>query len=57
MTTSGHNSQTIVITGGTGGIGYQSALALAKTGAHVVITGRSAPRGEAAALRGAESEG
>ena len=30
----------IVITGGTGGIGYQSAKGIAKTGAKVFITGR-----------------
>jgi NAD(P)-dependent dehydrogenase (short-subunit alcohol dehydrogenase family) len=45
---SGSSKRTIVITGGTGGIGYQSALALAQTGAHVVITGRDPERGEAA---------
>ena len=48
------NSQegrTIVITGGTGGIGYQSALGLAKTGARLLITGRDRERGEAALQR------
>ena len=48
------NSQegrTIVITGGTGGIGYQSALGIAKTGARLLITGRSRERGEAAVQR------
>ncbi|MGB0590020.1 MAG: SDR family NAD(P)-dependent oxidoreductase [Myxococcota bacterium] len=44
-------TRTIVITGGTGGIGYQSALGLAKTGAHVVITGRDKARGEEARRR------
>lgn len=39
---------TIVITGGTGGIGYQSALKLAGTGARILITGRNQARGEAA---------
>lgn len=45
--------QTVLITGGTGGIGYQTARALASGGAQVVITGRDAARGEdaAAAIR------
>ena len=43
--------RTIVITGGTGGIGLQSALTLARTGARVVITGRNTERGEAAKKR------
>jgi len=38
----------ILITGGTGGIGKQTALTLAKMGAHVVVTGRSQASGEAA---------
>jgi len=42
-----HN-KTIVITGGTGGIGKQTALALATLGAQVIITGRSQASGEAA---------
>jgi len=48
------NSQegrTVVITGGTGGIGFQSALGIAKTGAHLLITGRNRERGEAALQR------
>lgn len=44
-------SRTVVITGGTGGIGFQSALGIAKTGAHVAITGRNRERGEAAVQR------
>lgn len=47
-------NRTIVITGGTGGIGLQSALGLARTGARVVITGRNRERGEAARARIAE---
>ena len=39
----------VLITGGTGGIGKQTALALAKLGAHVIVTGRSQESGEAAA--------
>ena len=49
--------RTIVITGGTGGIGYQSALGLAKTGARVIITGRNQERGEAARQRIIEATG
>jgi NAD(P)-dependent dehydrogenase (short-subunit alcohol dehydrogenase family) len=40
--------RTVVITGGTGGIGYQSALGIAKTGGRVVITERSRERAETA---------
>ena len=43
-------SKTVIITGGTGGIGYQSALGIAKTGARVLITGRNQERGEQARL-------
>ena len=38
----------VLITGGTGGIGKQTALTLAKMGAQVVVTGRSQTSGEAA---------
>lgn len=41
-------SRTVVITGGTGGIGFQSAIGIAKTGARVIITGRNRERGEIA---------
>ncbi|RFB78802.1 SDR family oxidoreductase [Methylovirgula sp. 4M-Z18] len=37
-----------VITGATGGIGYETALALAKKGADVLLTGRDAAKGAAA---------
>jgi NAD(P)-dependent dehydrogenase (short-subunit alcohol dehydrogenase family) len=45
--------QTVLVTGGTSGIGYQTARALASSGAQVIITGRDATRGEdaAAAIR------
>lgn len=40
--------KTILITGGTGGIGKQTALALAKLGTQVIVTGRSQASAEAA---------
>jgi NAD(P)-dependent dehydrogenase (short-subunit alcohol dehydrogenase family) len=40
-----------VITGATGGLGYESALALAVAGAEVVLTGRNADKGNAALMR------
>src|ERR1700739_3328057 len=42
-----------VVTGATGGLGYETALALAKAGAEVVLTGRDQGKGEAgvAAIR------
>ena len=43
--------RTIVITGGTGGIGLQSAIGLAKTGARILVTGRNQERGKSAAQR------
>jgi NAD(P)-dependent dehydrogenase (short-subunit alcohol dehydrogenase family) len=41
--------KTVLITGGTGGIGKATAIGLARTGARVGIVGRDAARGEAAA--------
>ena len=38
--------RTILVTGGTGGIGYQTARVLARWGAQVIITGREADSGE-----------
>jgi NAD(P)-dependent dehydrogenase (short-subunit alcohol dehydrogenase family) len=38
----------VVITGATGGLGYETALALAEAGADVVLTGRNASKGETA---------
>src|ERR1700680_677624 len=40
--------KTAVITGATGGLGYETALALAGAGATVVLTGRSDAKGRAA---------
>lgn len=44
MTTDLHG-KTILITGGTSGIGRETAVNLAKMGAHVVVTGRDQERG------------
>jgi NAD(P)-dependent dehydrogenase (short-subunit alcohol dehydrogenase family) len=41
--------RTVLVTGGTGGIGYQTARALAQGGARVLITGRAAGPGQEAA--------
>src|SRR6202790_4051360 len=40
--------RTAVITGATGGLGYETALALAKAGAEVILSGRDAGKGRAA---------
>lgn len=40
----------VLITGGTGGIGKQTAIALARLGAQVIVTGRDRARGEASVL-------
>lgn len=40
----------VLITGGTGGIGKQTAIALARQGANVIVTGRDQARGEAGVL-------
>lgn len=51
MTTGGRvqHRSTVLVTGGTGGIGYHAARLLGSGGHEVVITGRSAERGEEAA--------
>ena len=43
------DGSTVLVTGGTGGIGYQTARALARRGAQLIITGRDADAGERAA--------
>jgi NAD(P)-dependent dehydrogenase (short-subunit alcohol dehydrogenase family) len=43
-----HLGKTAVVTGATGGLGYESAMALAKAGAEVVLTGRGEQRGQSA---------
>jgi NAD(P)-dependent dehydrogenase (short-subunit alcohol dehydrogenase family) len=40
-----------VVTGATGGLGLETALALAEAGAEVILTGRDATKGEAALAR------
>lgn len=44
-----HRQKTFVVTGANTGIGYETAKALAKLGARVVITARNAEKGEKAA--------
>jgi NAD(P)-dependent dehydrogenase (short-subunit alcohol dehydrogenase family) len=40
--------KTAIVTGATGGLGYEAALALAKAGADVILTGRDDRKGQAA---------
>lgn len=47
----------VIITGGTGGIGQQSAISIARTGARVMITGRNPESGEIARQNVAEQSG
>ncbi|HYD01961.1 MAG TPA: glucose 1-dehydrogenase [Phycisphaerales bacterium] len=49
ITYSGFSGKVALVTGGTSGIGKAAAIALAKQGAHVVLTGRRAAEGEAVA--------
>jgi NAD(P)-dependent dehydrogenase (short-subunit alcohol dehydrogenase family) len=50
--------RTAVVTGATDGLGYEAALALAKSGAEVILTGRDDQKGRSAAERiGREATG
>ena len=49
--------KTAVITGGTGGIGMETAIGLAKRGAQVVVTGRDEVRGAAAVAKIQQASG
>src|SRR6266481_5818037 len=40
--------RTAVVTGATGGLGYETALALAKAGSEVILTGRDDQKGQSA---------
>jgi NAD(P)-dependent dehydrogenase (short-subunit alcohol dehydrogenase family) len=42
------NSKLAVVTGATGGLGYETALALVRAGAEVLVTGRNAEKGRVA---------
>jgi NAD(P)-dependent dehydrogenase (short-subunit alcohol dehydrogenase family) len=42
------NGNLVVVTGATGGLGYETALALARAGAEVLVTGRNAEKGRVA---------
>jgi NAD(P)-dependent dehydrogenase (short-subunit alcohol dehydrogenase family) len=44
--TTGVDRPVALMTGATGGIGFHTAVALARTGMHVVVTGRDAERGQ-----------
>lgn len=50
-------ARTVVITGGTGGIGLWSAVGIAKTGARVFVTGRDLARGQAGLAQIREESG
>ncbi len=43
--------KTVLVTGGTAGIGYETARGLAALGANVIVVGRNATRGESAVAR------
>jgi retinol dehydrogenase-14 len=49
MHTQRMTGKTVLVTGGSGGIGKATALGLARMGAHLAITGRDRARTEAAA--------
>src|ERR1700691_4328740 len=45
------NGKLAVVTGATGGLGYETAIALARAGAEVLVTGRNAEKGRVAIER------
>jgi retinol dehydrogenase-14 len=51
------SSSTMIVTGGTSGIGLETAVGLSRSGANVVITARDAARGAAARARIRERSG
>jgi NAD(P)-dependent dehydrogenase (short-subunit alcohol dehydrogenase family) len=57
MTTSSMDGKTVLITGGNAGLGLETAVSLAAMGASVVITSRSAEKGEAARTEIVERSG
>lgn len=42
------NGRSVIVTGATGGLGYETALALAQAGANVILAGRNDAKGRAA---------
>ena len=48
MTIPSQRGRSAIITGATGGLGYETALALAKVGADVIVAGRDEWKGRAA---------
>jgi len=51
------SGKTVLITGGTSGLGAESARAMASKGAHVIITGRDVVKADAVALSIANETG
>ena len=45
------SGKTVLITGANSGLGYESAVALARHGAHLVMAARNTTKGEAAKAR------
>lgn len=51
------SDETVVVTGSTSGIGRETALALARLGAHVVVHGRDEAAGESVVVEANETDG